>query len=97
MAYALSDNKRLKQLAEEHGVSLNKLFEEWSTMAISEFDAETRFRLLAAKDAPSLWPYWRLGLGGGFRRLSEEGLDVGMEGLDLFRQEQVIGLLAEQE
>ena len=42
-------HERLKKLAEERGVSLNKLFEEWSTMAISEIDGETRFRLLAAK------------------------------------------------
>lgn len=54
MTIRLPDNKheRLKRLAEERGVSLNKLFEEWSTMAISEFDAETRFRLLAAKGDP---------------------------------------------
>lgn len=51
MTIRLPDNKheRLKQLAEERGVSLNKLFEEWSTKAISEFDAENRFRLLASK------------------------------------------------
>lgn len=51
MTIRLPDNKheRLKKLAEQRGVSLNKLFEEWSTMALSEFDAETRFRLLAAK------------------------------------------------
>ena len=51
MTIRLPDNKheRLKKLADERGVSLNKLFEEWSTMALSEFDAETRFRLLAAK------------------------------------------------
>jgi hypothetical protein len=30
-------------------LSLNKLIEEWSTVVLTEFDAETRFRLLAAK------------------------------------------------
>jgi predicted DNA-binding protein len=51
MTIRLPENKheRLKKLAEERGVSLNKLFEEWSTMALAEFDAETRFRLLASK------------------------------------------------
>ena len=54
MAIRLPDSKheRLKRLAEQRGVSLNKLFEEWSTIALTEFDAETRFRLLAAKGDP---------------------------------------------
>jgi hypothetical protein len=54
MTIRLPDNKheRLKLLAEQRGLSLNKLFEEWSTMALSEFDAESRFRLLAAKGDP---------------------------------------------
>jgi hypothetical protein len=47
-----SKHERLKRLAERRGVSLNKLFEEWSTVALTEFDAETRFRLLAAKGDP---------------------------------------------
>lgn len=42
-------HERLKALAEARGISLNKLFEAFSTTAIAEFDAETRFRLLAAK------------------------------------------------
>ena len=51
MTIRLPDDKheRLKQLAEQRGLSLNKLIEEWSTMALSEFDAEMRFRLFAAK------------------------------------------------
>jgi hypothetical protein len=54
MTIRLPDSKheRLKRLAAERGVSLNKLFEEWSTVALTEFDAETRFRLLAAKGDP---------------------------------------------
>jgi predicted transcriptional regulator len=50
MTIRLPDDKhdRLKRLAEQRGVSLNKLIEEWSTMALTEFDAEKRFRLLAA-------------------------------------------------
>lgn len=47
----LSDDKheRLKLLADNRGVSLNKLMEELSTMALTEFDAETRFKSRAAR------------------------------------------------
>ena len=51
MTIRLPDDKheRLKLLADQRGLSLNKLIEEWSTIALTEFDAETRFRLLAAR------------------------------------------------
>ena len=54
MTIRLPDDKheRLKHLAEQRGLSLNKLIEEWSTVALTEFDAETRFRLVAAKGDP---------------------------------------------
>ena len=39
---------RLKELARHRGVSLNRLMEELSTIAVTQHDAETRFRLLAA-------------------------------------------------
>jgi plasmid stability protein len=42
-------HERLKALAARRGLSLNKLFEEFSTKAITEFDTETRFRLRAAR------------------------------------------------
>ncbi|AGB69772.1 MULTISPECIES: toxin-antitoxin system HicB family antitoxin [Rhizobium] len=42
-------HERLKALAASRGTSLNKLFEELTTKALTEFDAETRFRLRAAK------------------------------------------------
>ena len=42
-------HERLKALAKARGISLNKLIEELSTIAIAEFDAETRFRALAVK------------------------------------------------
>jgi hypothetical protein len=45
-------HNRLRQLAKYRGVSLNKLFEELSVASLAEFDAETRFRLLAAKGDP---------------------------------------------
>jgi predicted transcriptional regulator len=38
-------HQRLRALASQRGVSLNKLFEEFSTKAIAEFDTENRFRL----------------------------------------------------
>ena len=42
-------HERLKALAAQRGISLNKLIEEFSTKAISEFDTETRFRVRAAR------------------------------------------------
>ena len=39
---------RLKRLAQHKKMSINKLFDELSTVALTEFDAETRFRTLAA-------------------------------------------------
>jgi predicted transcriptional regulator len=46
----LSDEKheRLRQLAERRQISMNKLIDELSTIALTEFDAETRFRARAA-------------------------------------------------
>ena len=41
--------QRLKNLATTRGLSINKLMEELSTQAIAAFDAETRFRALAAR------------------------------------------------
>ncbi|MDO5624700.1 MAG: ribbon-helix-helix protein, CopG family [Pseudomonadota bacterium] len=47
----LPDNTagRLRQLAQARGLSMNKLIEEMSTQAIAAFDAESRFRALAAQ------------------------------------------------
>jgi predicted transcriptional regulator len=46
----LSDEKheRLRQLAERRKISMNKLIDELSTVALTEFDAETRFRARVA-------------------------------------------------
>lgn len=50
----LSDDKhlRLKELAQAKGVSVNKLIEELSTIALTEFDAHTRFKALAIMGKP---------------------------------------------
>ena len=47
----LPDDKaaRLRGLAKHRGLSVNKLMEELSTVSLTEFDAENRFRLLAAR------------------------------------------------
>ena len=47
----LPDDKaaRLRDLAKHRGVSMNKLIEELSTISLAEFDAENRFRALAAR------------------------------------------------
>lgn len=52
----LADDKhdRLKQLAKSRAISINKLIEEFSTMAILEFDTYNRFQLMASKNNPSL-------------------------------------------
>ncbi len=39
---------RLRRLAESQGISLNKLVDEWASMALAQFDAETRFNARAA-------------------------------------------------
>ena len=46
----LSDEKheRLRRLAERRKISMNKLIDELSTVALAELDAETRFRARAA-------------------------------------------------
>ena len=44
---------RLKQLAETRGISLNKLIEELSTVALAEFDIHNRFKLMAARGSAS--------------------------------------------
>jgi predicted transcriptional regulator len=47
----LPDDKhaRLKDLARHRNISVNKLMEEFSTIALAEFDTEMRFRALAAQ------------------------------------------------
>lgn len=41
--------ERLKALAKQREISVNKLMDELATYAIAEFDAETRFRMRAAR------------------------------------------------
>ncbi len=50
----LPDDKhmRLKELAQTRGISVNKLIEELSTIALAEFDAHTRFKAMAATGNP---------------------------------------------
>ena len=47
----LPDDKhlRLRQLAQHRAISVNKLMEELATISLAEFDAENRFRALAAR------------------------------------------------
>ena len=42
-------HNRLKTLATRRGISLNKLMEEFAIRILTETDAETRFRLRAAR------------------------------------------------
>lgn len=50
----LSDDKheRLKLLAEQRHISINKLMEEISTIMLAEFDTEMGFRARTAKGSP---------------------------------------------
>jgi hypothetical protein len=50
----LPDDKhyRLKEPAQAKRISLNKLIEELSTIALAEFDTESRFKATAAKGNP---------------------------------------------
>ena len=52
----LPDDKheRLKALAARRKISMNKLFEEFSSTAIAEFDAETRFLARVSRGDPKL-------------------------------------------
>ena len=40
---------RLKEIARQRGMSMNKLIEELSTVAIAQYDAETRFGVMATR------------------------------------------------
>ena len=42
-------HERLKTLAKARGVSVNKLLEELSTVALVQLDVEVRFRAMAAE------------------------------------------------
>jgi hypothetical protein len=46
-------HQRLRLLAKRYGISLNKLVEDWASIALAQFDAETRFRSLAARGNPA--------------------------------------------
>jgi hypothetical protein len=46
-------HERLKRLVQSRGIRLNKLMEEWATIALAEFDAKTRFMALAAGGKPA--------------------------------------------
>ena len=49
-----SKHERLKSFARSRGVSLNKLVEEWATVALAQADAESRYRLRAAGGRPEV-------------------------------------------
>ena len=42
-------HERLRNLAKSRGVSVNKLIEELSTIALAQHDTEVRFRAMAAR------------------------------------------------
>ena len=44
-------HRRLKALAKSRGTPLNRLIDDMTTQLLAEFDAETRFKLRAARGA----------------------------------------------
>ena len=44
-----SKHHRLRSLAMARGISMNRLMDELATVALAEFDTETRFRAMAAR------------------------------------------------
>ncbi|MCI5218148.1 MAG: toxin-antitoxin system HicB family antitoxin [Candidatus Electrothrix sp. LOE2] len=42
-------HKRIKELAASRKTSINKLYEEFTVMALTAFDAENRFKAMAGK------------------------------------------------
>lgn len=42
-------HQRLRELAKSRNISVNKLLEELTTMALTEYDLETRFKLRASR------------------------------------------------
>lgn len=51
MTLRLPDDKhqRLRALAQSRGTTINRLMDEVTTLMLAEFDAETRFKLRAAR------------------------------------------------
>jgi hypothetical protein len=45
-------HQRLKAFARSRGVSVNKLVEEWATVALAQLDAENRYRVRARRGRP---------------------------------------------
>ena len=45
-------HERLRELARKRGISVNRLIDELSTMALTQHDTEIRFHALAAKGSP---------------------------------------------
>jgi hypothetical protein len=54
LTICLPDDKhtRLEELAQTRGISVDQLMEELSTIALAEFDAYTRFKIIAASGDP---------------------------------------------
>ena len=75
MTIRIPDGKheRLRLLAHSQGVSLNKLVEEWASMALAQFDAEARFRARAAQGSVKRGLALLDKLDGAFARRGNRG------------------------
>ena len=63
-------HQRLEHLAKSRGISVNKLIEELSTVALAQHDAEMRFRALAARGSAEGGLRWLAKLDRAFARNS---------------------------
>lgn len=79
MTIRLPDAKheRLRRLAERQGISLNKLVEEWASVALAQFDAETRFSARADRGNPQRGLSLLEKLENSFGRRSSAGRKPG--------------------
>lgn len=50
----LPDDKaeKIRDMARRKGISVNKLFDEWTAQMLTEMDVERRFRVMAAQGDP---------------------------------------------
>ena len=76
LTFRLPESKyqRLRRSARRQGVSINRLMDELSTMALTQHETEMRFHILAAKGSPRA--AWRI-LGKPDRLLNQSSARSG--------------------
>ena len=62
-------HQRLRNLAKARGVSVNRLIDELATVALTEYDSETRFRAMVARGSKKPDSPCSISSTGLFRRI----------------------------